>query len=91
MGLPLHVGLYNRCRPVASLPGGGGGFVGGPKGDQVGWGGVCVCGGGYYYSEWSRGGGGVRSNPPNTPPPGYGPEMAVYIYSRTRFLVVNPI
>ena len=57
-------------RPVASLPGGGG-VVGGPKGDRVGWGGVCVCvcvGGGYYYSEWSGGGG--RSNPP--PPPATG-------------------
>ena len=58
-------------RPVASLPGGGG-VVGGPKGDRVGWCGVCVWGGGYYYSEWSRGV--VRSNPPTPPPPGYGPE-----------------
>ena len=43
-----------------------GGFVGGPKGDRVGWGGVCVWGGGgYYYSEWSGGGGGfVRTPPP---------------------------
>ena len=52
-------------RPVASLPGGWGWFVGGPKGDRVGWGGVCGCvGGGYYYIVSGRGGGGGRSNPP---------------------------
>ena len=55
-------------RPVASLPGGGGGFVGGPKGDRVGWGGVCVCWGGGGITIVSGPGGG-RSNPPTPPPP----------------------
>ena len=39
----MYIHTYTR-RPVASLPGGG--VVGGPKGDRVGRGGVCVWGGG---------------------------------------------
>ena len=67
--------MYIQAR---SQPSGGGGVVGGPKGDRVGWGGVCVGGGGYYYSEWSGGGGSFE--PPD--PPGYGP---VYILMRESY------
>ena len=78
--MPVCAAVGCTRRPVASLPGGW--FVGGPKGDRVGWGGVCVCvgGGGYYYSEWSRGV--VRLNPPNPPPPpGYGPDTQDWLWS----------
>ena len=58
--------LQARSQPSG---GGGGGFVGGPKGDRVGWGGVCVCvGGGEGITIVSGPGGGGSFEPPEPPP-----------------------
>ena len=61
----IHTHTHTYIRPVASLPGGGG-FVGGPKGDGVGWGGVCVCGGEGITIVSGPGGGG-SFEPPEPP------------------------
>ena len=65
----MWISLVEQAR---SQPSRGGGVVGGPKGDRVGWGGVCVCVGGEGITIVSGpGGGGVVRTP--RPPHGYGP------------------